>query len=423
MSWTDTTGKSSGNRRATATLAGIGDILGSLGKQESKFYELEVGEVIDICLNVDHEAFEALGGYSNGAIGRVKVRLLHSNPISSTVDYSDGKLGKEIWARPLFSNTKSYPLKREYVVVGEYLSKVTTSTKAIATEYYYTGPLSIFGSINSNALLLERLGTPLESVNLSDVEGGHEKSSGEDAEKELALGKEFSPSVKVKPLLPREGDVIFEGRFGQSMRFGSPDGYTTPSIYIRAGQAELEEEPQYLKPMNEDINLDGSSIYMTVDENIQLERSSTPFNAAIESATIPEEFTGKQIILNSDKVVFNSRDGSLVGMAKNGIGFSTSGDFTVDSVGSTTIASPLINLGFEAEEPVVLGNQLEEILIGMMDEIDKIVDALTAMSVPTGTGPSGPPVNSPQFSAVKNVGLKAIRNKLESMKSKQNFSK
>ena len=110
-------------------------------------------------------------------------------------------------------------------------------------------------------------------------------------------------------------------------------------------------------------------------------------------------------------------------MAKNGIGFSTSGDFTVDSVGSTTIASPVINLGFEAEEPVVLGNQLEEILIGMMDEIDKIVDAITTISVPTGTGPSGPPVNSPQFLAVKNVGLKAIRNKLESMKSKQNFSK
>ena len=423
MGWTETTNKSSGNRRATATLAGIGDILGGLGKQESKFYELEVGEVLDICLSSDHEAFEALGGYSNGAIGRVKIRLLHSKPIASAVDYSSGKLGKDIWARPLFSNTKSYPLMREYVVVGEYLSKMTASTKAIAREYYYTGPLSIFGSINSNALLLERLGTPVETATLSDIESGHEKTSGEDATEELALGKEFSPSVKIKPLLPREGDVIFEGRFGQSMRFGSPDGYTTPSIYIRAGQAELEEEPQYLKPMNEDINLDGSSIYMTVNENIQLERSSTVFNAALESGTIPEEFTGKQIILNSDNVIFNSRDGLLVGMAKNGIGFSTSGDFTIDSVGSTTITSPVINLGFEAEEPVVLGNKLEEILLEVMDEIDKIVDAITAISVPTGTGPSGPPVNSPQFLAVKNVGLKAIRNKLESMKSKQNFSK
>ena len=92
-------------------------------------------------------------------------------------------------------------------------------------------------------------------------------------------------------------------------------------------------------------------------------------------------------------------------------------------MGSTTIASPVINLGFEAEEPVVLGNKLEEILIGIIDEIGKIVDAITAMSVPTGTGPSGPPVNSPQFLAVKNVGLRAIENRLEDIKSKQNFSK
>ena len=134
MGWTDTTKKSSGNRRATTTLAGIGDILGSLGKQESKFYELEVGEVLDICLNSEHEAFEALGGYSNGAIGRVKIRLLHSKPISSTIDYSGGKLGKEIWARPLFSNTKSYPLMREYVVVGDFKALICERWNTTAAE-------------------------------------------------------------------------------------------------------------------------------------------------------------------------------------------------------------------------------------------------------------------------------------------------
>ena len=110
-------------------------------------------------------------------------------------------------------------------------------------------------------------------------------------------------------------------------------------------------------------------------------------------------------------------------MAKNGIGLSSGTDITLDSVGTTTIASPVINLGFEAEEPVVLGNKLEEIIDDLMGEIEKIIDAITTISVPTGTGPSGPPVNSPQFLAVKNVGLKAIKNKLVNIKSKQNFTK
>jgi hypothetical protein len=109
-------------------------------------------------------------------------------------------------------------------------------------------------------------------------------------------------------------------------------------------------------------------------------------------------------------------------MAKNGIGFSTGGDITLDSIGTITIASPVINLGFEANEPVVLGNKLEEVINDLMGEIEKIIDAIIAISVPTGTGPSGPPVNSPQFLAIKNIGLKAIKNKLVSIKSKQNFT-
>ena len=60
---------------------------------------------------------------------------------------------------------------------------------------------------------------------------------------------------------------------------------------------------------------------MTVDEKVLLDRSTEVFSAASASSTIPEEFSGKQIILNSDSVVLNSRDGTLVGMAKNGIGF------------------------------------------------------------------------------------------------------
>jgi hypothetical protein len=423
MAWSETSKKSVLNIKRTSALAGLSDIVGSLGQEDSKFYELEIAEVLDICLDSDHEAFQALGGYSDGAIGKVQIRLLHSDSKAYAGSYDSGTLGGAMWARPLYSNIKTYPLKREFVVVGQYLSKLTPSSEKLLREYYYSSPVSLFGSINSNALLLERPTITSGNGAYTDTEGGHEKTAGVDEGTSISLGKEFSPSTSVKPLLPREGDIILEGRFGQSLRFGSPDGNIVPSIYLRAGQAEIEDELEYLKPMDENINLDGSSIYMTVDETIPLERSSTALTAASASVTIPEEFSGKQIILNSDNVVLNSRDGTLVGMAKNGIGFSTSGDITLDAIGTTTIASPVINLGFEAEEPVVLGNQLEEILLGILDEVGKIVDAITAISVPTGTGPSGPPVNSPQFLSVKNVGLKAIQNKLENIKSKQNFTK
>lgn len=423
MAWSEVSKKSVGTHKRSSLLAGLSDVVGSLGKEETKFYELEVAEVLDICLDSEHEAFEALGGYSNGAIGQIQIRLLHSNPKDLPNNYEGGSVGRSTWARPLFSNIKTYPLKREYVIVGQYLSKLTPNSQTLIREYYYSSPISMFGSINANAFLLDRASSPEDKSNYSDTEVGQEKTSGLDEEAAISLGQEFSPSITVKPVLPREGDVILEGRFGQSLRFGSPDGNIIPSVYLRAGQAEEEEELEYLKPMDENINLDGASIYMTIDESIPLTFPSTALEAAKASATIPEEFSGKQIILNSDSVILNSREGTLVGMAKNGIGLSSGTDITLDSVGTTTIASPVINLGFEAEEPVVLGNKLEEIIDDLMGEIEKIIDAITTISVPTGTGPSGPPVNSPQFLAVKNVGLKAIKNKLVNIKSKQNFTK
>ena len=100
----------------------------------------------------------------------------------------------------------------------------------------------MFGSVNSNAFLLDRSQAPSGNGNYSEIEDGQEKTAGSEEKVAISLGKEFSPSAAIKPILPREGDVILEGRFGQSLRFGSPDGNIIPSIYLRAGQAEPEEE-------------------------------------------------------------------------------------------------------------------------------------------------------------------------------------
>ena len=110
MAWTHESKKSIVSSRQSGVLAGLDDIVGSLGERDKKFYELEVAEVLDICLDSKHDAFAALGGYSNGAIGRVQIRLLHSESIRQVGDFSNGELGGTIWARPLFSNIKAYPL-------------------------------------------------------------------------------------------------------------------------------------------------------------------------------------------------------------------------------------------------------------------------------------------------------------------------
>ena len=122
---------------------------------------------------------------------------------------------------------------------------------------------------------------------------------------EIDNGYYFSEKLNIKPLLPYEGDYLLEGRFGQSLRFGStvdntllksternPWSYTfdsssvgSPITIISNG---LPQDPEIYKKKNskwwhikednddinkswihtqEDINNDPSSIYLTSTQN------------------------------------------------------------------------------------------------------------------------------------------------------------
>jgi len=71
-----------------------------------------------------------------------------------------------------------------------------------------------------------------------------------------------------------------------------------------------------------------------------------------------------------------------------------------DSEGSiflTNAANQKVNIGDgadTADEPALLGNKLK----GLLEEL---IDAINAMTVPTGVGPSGTPINAVSFTAVK----------------------
>ena len=49
--------------------------------------------------------------------------------------------------------------------------------------------------------------------------------------------------------------------------------------------------------------------------------------------------------------------------------------------------------GTSASEPIVLGNALKSLL-------QELITAITAITVPTGVGPSGPPVNAAQINGI-----------------------
>lgn len=193
---------------------------------------------------------------SHDTIGTIKYNnLLDSKPESTKGLPS---------ARPLFYNFSQYPLVNEIVYI---LIAPKNSFNAQGTvKQYYLPPINIHGTPNHNALPSHL--TP-EEYNSRIETGKYE-------------GKTFIEKSNVKPLLPYEGDIMVEGRFGNSIRFGSTvsgshqindwsvetsQSIGNPITIIRNGQRKQEYSLKTDHAI-EDINQDDSSIYLCSNQQI-----------------------------------------------------------------------------------------------------------------------------------------------------------
>ena len=132
-----------------------------------------------------------------------------------------------------------------------------------------------------------------DTVPKEDVERGIENS--EDSQVvEPKPGKTFQEKATIRNLFPNEGDIIIEGRFGNSIRFGSTakqseenknvespwstEGQNgNPITIIRNGQSQVDLPFTNWYPIYEDIQNDDSSIYMTSGQTIPVALASTNF--------------------------------------------------------------------------------------------------------------------------------------------------
>ena len=234
---------------------------------------LEAVRILDIILNINHPKFEELGGYDSlGTIFYTKLDDNTPNQNPSTANI----------AKPLFTHLKYYPLINEIVLI------LNTSSKNIykgdKKTTYYLPQINVWNHPHHNALpSVKGLKSEGTSNDYKSTENGIVRRT-EDGSTDIKLGDYFKEQTNIKPLLPYEGDMIFEGRFGNSIRFGSTNiGDTIPDenknqwsqvgevgnpiTIIRNGQPEKTNEKGWV-PLIEDSNNDSSIIYMTSNQQI-----------------------------------------------------------------------------------------------------------------------------------------------------------
>ena len=329
------------------------------GQSTEEFYELELAEVIDVLLDEDElPELEDGSGKNWEALGAVLARGIVSEK-HKTVDSIS-------LAFPLNPNENNYPLRGENVVIVNYMDK-----------RFYTTLINFFNSPNNN------------------LQPGLSGARSIESMEEDGIFEYFEPDKEIRKMYPYQGDNIYQGRWGNSIRFGSNiipgsheddnDKPDSPNILIRAGQLihadkfnkggvvqNLKESPK--KPVKEDINADGSSIWLTTDQSVKLNKDSPEYGhpsnsrkhklmTKVHNDKNPVD-GGPQIVINTDRLTFNTKRREILGYSAGGIGWGTTWSFTIDADKQFCVASPRIRFYTEEFNMLIGPNAIDQAVGG-----------------------------------------------------------
>ena len=339
------------------------------------------------------------------------------------------------FATPFFPNIKHYPLKNEIVWVIQ-LADADAGANISQTTNYYLPPINIWNSQLHNAIpYIPSDGASSATLpNYQAIENG---SAGgvrrvDDEGTDIDLGSTFNESnaIDKHPLLPYEGDIIYEGRFSNSLRLGSTVSEAThtnnwstegfdgdPITILRNGQSYTQKgvdgSTDPWVPCVEDINEDQSSIYLTSTQQVPLNLisdipSSYDLTGLKETPVSPTQFAGNQILLSSGRLVFNAKNDHILLSADKSIHLSANTSLNLDTgdqivltansaKSKITLVSDKIYLG-QSESPgaegypgaslqsLVLGEDLIQALNSIYLMLRKIQEAMKNSNIPSDIG-------------------------------------
>jgi hypothetical protein len=337
---------------------------------------------------------------------------------------------REVFARPLFSNMKQPPLEGETVLllstIGSYASGISSNE-----EMYYLGIINLQGSVHHNSI------PNVNEVETRNEGGGNAQSyqttgAGSTKKQQQAkIDSKFPESRNVKAIQPYVGDVLIEGRFGNSIRLTST--LKSTNVYTKNANWQkgdgTEGDPMLIlrasKPtqntnkvndfITEDFTKDDSIITLQSTQALNFTPGSSVTdsikNQSLDSWDKGQKFGGKQILISSGRVVFNSTQNEIIAFAKKGIGLSSADAISLDAQKNIEMSATKILLGKNADEPLIMGNK-------MKDWMEQLIDAIGKLTAITAVGPSSPLDQSPLWPKIA-----ALKNQFQNNLSQISFTK
>lgn len=338
--------------------------------------------VVDVILDDSHPEFERYGKWAS--IGAVKYRVLNR-------DVDENNSQNLPIAFPLQSHIKHIPLKNEIVLIVSSPSELLDESSNNVKNYY------------------------LDIVNLWNHP--HHNGFPDNTDQDIELGDDFQELADINPMRPFEGDIIFEGRQGQSLRFSTGIPNKTPWIgeqgspitILSNGQVTTDEG---FTTITEDVNEDFSSMYLTSNQQVKLTPAQTFSLFSPQDIGIYEE---SQFLANSNRVVLNGRD-SILGTATNQVGFKAT-DVYLEGTSNIQVNAPRIQLGEKNTQPVLKGDDTVKLMRDLLTELQSLGTKLLAAAN------AGGPIISVQDAGASLVSKSTtLATRLEKLKSSKTYT-
>jgi len=364
--------------------------------------QIVAARVTDIVLDENHPQYNKVGEWSG--IGAIFYEFVNQS--------GGGSLGN--YALPYDSQQKTYPLVNEIVLLF-LLPNRYQGTNTSNQSYFYLKPLGIWNHPHHDAY-------PNPTTNRKELNSPTNPSQ-----------NTFVEKSNIHPLMPFMGDSLLEGRYGQSLRFGSTaksnsilkNNWSTsgnngdPIIILKNGQPTTTSDEGWI-PITENIKNDLSSLYLTSYQKIPFSIANENFYSANIPPTTPSQYISPQIILNSDRIVLNAKSDSVLISGQTSVYISSNKSINLEAE-QLYIDSTDIRLGSKiADQAVLKGDDTVELLKRLITEVTNLSTALKTIQIWPGGIPSPDPTIGP-VAKIAESNLELIIQQIDSIKS--NFVK
>lgn len=233
------------------------------------------GQVLEICMDSNSPLYE-----TNRDIGKIRFRDLAK-------EYNKPEINSVKVAYPLDRSIARYPYPGEEVIIYRaYGESRSTAAMVISNIFFYSFVVSTHHNVSYNQNPFT--GTDVFHINPNNpfISYDTAKKRFEKKTKDVNNVRDGANKTKVyKQLRPQEGDFILQGRFGNTIRFGSTspkakdntewnkEGSTGVSgdgiMVFRVDRDNTTDEKSMLT--SEDINRDDATMYMCTSQKIELQ--------------------------------------------------------------------------------------------------------------------------------------------------------